>query len=216
MDKNFVLWGSAGHAKVLAEMIFLSGGRVVALFDNSAVHSVLPSVPIYIGENGFRQWAKDTASPGQSIAGLVAIGGARGHDRILIHKLYREYGLEIPPLFHPSSVISPSASIGPGCQILAQANISADTRLGEGCIVNHKASVDHECQLGNGVHIAPGATLCGCVLVGDNAFIGAGAVILPRLKIGEGSSIGAGAVVTRDVPAGATVVGNPAKLIYQS
>jgi maltose O-acetyltransferase len=54
------------------------------------------------------------------------------------------------------------------------------------------------------------------VIVGDNVFVGAGAVILPRLKIGEGSTIGAGCVVTRDVPAGATVVGNPAKLIHQS
>jgi maltose O-acetyltransferase len=54
------------------------------------------------------------------------------------------------------------------------------------------------------------------VIVGDNTFIGAGAVILPRLKIGEGSTIGAGSVVTKDVPAGATVVGNPAKLTYQS
>jgi acetyltransferase-like isoleucine patch superfamily enzyme len=41
--------------------------------------------------------------------------------------------------------------------------------------------------------------------------IGAGAVLLPRLRIGENSVIGAGAVVTRDVPAGSVVVGNPAR-----
>jgi UDP-perosamine 4-acetyltransferase len=47
--------------------------------------------------------------------------------------------------------------------------------------------------------------------VGDFAFIGAGATVLPRLKIGRGAVIGAGAVVTKDVPAGSTVAGNPAR-----
>jgi maltose O-acetyltransferase len=44
------------------------------------------------------------------------------------------------------------------------------------------------------------------------ATIGSGATILGRLRIGEGALVGAGAVVTSDVPAGATVVGNPARV----
>ena len=68
-------------------------------------------------------------------------------------------------------------------------------------------------QLGNGVHLAPGATLCGCINIGDNVFIGASAVVLPRISIGQDAVVGAGAVVTRDVPAGATVAGNPARVI---
>jgi acetyltransferase-like isoleucine patch superfamily enzyme len=55
--------------------------------------------------------------------------------------------------------------------------------------------------------------LCGCVIIGDNVFVGAGATVLPRLQIGKDSTIGAGAVVTKNVPAGATVVGNPANPI---
>lgn len=48
------------------------------------------------------------------------------------------------------------------------------------------------------------------------ASIGSGAVILCNVTIGERAMIGAGAVVTRDVPAGATVVGSPAKSIFRS
>jgi len=47
--------------------------------------------------------------------------------------------------------------------------------------------------------------------VEDGATIGSGATILGGLTIGAGSTVGAGAVVTRDVAAGATVVGNPAR-----
>jgi hypothetical protein len=53
MTKNFVLWGSAGQAKVLADVVALSGGRVIALFDNRDVQSALAGVPVFVGESGF-------------------------------------------------------------------------------------------------------------------------------------------------------------------
>ena len=49
------------------------------------------------------------------------------------------------------------------------------------------------------------------VTIGANVWIGGGAIILPGVTIGDHAIIGAGSVVTRDVPAGATVVGNPAR-----
>ena len=49
------------------------------------------------------------------------------------------------------------------------------------------------------------------ILIGRNVWIGGGAIILPGVSVGDNAVIGAGAVVTRDVPADATVVGNPAR-----
>lgn len=49
------------------------------------------------------------------------------------------------------------------------------------------------------------------VAIGSNVWIGGGAIIVPGVTIGDDAIVGAGGVVTRDVPAGATVVGNPAR-----
>lgn len=210
-QKDFILWGSAGHAKVLNEIIKLNGGQVIALFDNTHVNSVLKNVPIYYGNEGFQNWIRSRNS--KEVFGLAAIGGARGLDRLSIHKLFQENGICTPTIIHPSAVISESATLGSGSQVLALANVAPDSKLGDGCIINNQVNVDHECSLGDGVHLGPGSKLCGCVNIGDNAFIGAGATILPRISIGPNATIGAGAVVTKDVPAHVTVVGNPARLL---
>jgi maltose O-acetyltransferase len=51
------------------------------------------------------------------------------------------------------------------------------------------------------------------ICIGKNVWIGGGAIILPGVTVGDDAIIGAGAVVTRDVPDGATVVGNPARVV---
>lgn len=209
---RFAIWGSAGHAKVLASLIKLKGGEVVALFDNREVSSALSGVPLYIGEVGFSRWAEDVSDL-TGLAGVVAIGGSRGRDRIAIQGLFRSRGMCLPVLVHPTASVCNTAILGNGTQVLAQAVVAADSHIGAACIINHHSSIDHECILGDGVHIAPGATLCGCITVGDNVFVGAGSVVLPRCVIGADAVIGAGAVVTRDVAPGVTVIGNPARPI---
>lgn len=53
----------------------------------------------------------------------------------------------------------------------------------------------------------------GCVEIYDNCFIGSYSIILPNVKIGPNAIVAAGAVVTKDVPEGTIVAGNPAKVI---
>lgn len=210
---RYVLWGSAGHARVLADIIGLAGGQILALFDNDpAAVSCLPGVPVRHGRAGLHAWLSEQ----ESLAGVkaaIAIGGARGRDRVELAHEFRLAGLPLPHLIHPTAAVSASACMGDGCQVLAMAVVAAAVSMGEACIINNSANVDHECRLGSGVHVAPGAVLCGCVTVGDNVMIGAGAVVLPRLRIGAGALIGAGSVVTRDVPDGAVLTGNPASVI---
>lgn len=211
MAESFAIWGSSGHAKVLAELLRLRGDRLVVLFDRQEVTPAVPGVPLHVGQDGFERWCAQAGSLA-GLQGAIAIGHCTP-DRLDILALFRRHGIAVPALVHPQAAVCSNARLGAGVQVLAQAVVSAEAVIGEATIVNHRASVDHECVIGAGVHLTPGVTLCGCVTVGDHVFIGAGAIVLPRVRIGDGAVIGAGAVVTQDVPAGVTVAGVPARTL---
>lgn len=213
MTNSYIIWGSSGHAMVLGDILRKQGKPVVALFDNDTkAQPAFEGVDIFYGRSGFESWLEGRRNL-RDFRFLIAIGGARGGDRLALSDYLRSCGVAPGTLVSELASVSPSASIGAGSQILNSALIAARVSLGRECIVNHGAQVDHESSLGDGVHLAPGAVLCGCVRVGDRAFLGASCVVLPRLEIGDGATVGAGAVVTRNVPVGATVVGNPARQI---
>ncbi len=208
---NIVLWGSTGQAVVLSELFGHLKVPIVAVFDNDpAAVAPWPGVPIYHGKDGFARWLLHH-DPIRSFRALVAIGGDRGEERIEIGRLFESAGVPHPTADHPAANVAWHATVGKPTQELAMAAVAARARLGASCIVNTAASVDHECVLEDGVHVGPGARLAGCVTVGRSAFIGMNATVLPRLHIGAGAVVGAGSVVTKDVPAGAVVAGNPAR-----
>ena len=102
------------------------------------------------------------------------------------------------------------ARIGMHCKIGCQAYICPQTVIEAYVFIGHGARFCNVKKPFAGV--SQKDHLKGSV-VKAGATIGAGAVILPGLVIGERAMVGAGAIVTKDVPHGATVVGNPARPI---
>jgi len=123
--------------------------------------------------------------------------------------------------------------------VLPGAVIGRDGNICSHCFIENKVVVGDRVTVKCGVQLWDGVTLEDDVFVGPNvtftndleprsrnaaakllptlvkkgASIGANATILPGITIGEGAMVGAGSVVTKDVPPGVTVVGNPARII---
>lgn len=116
------------------------------------------------------------------------------------------------PLIDPTAILPSHLSVEQGTYINAGAVIGARAQLGRFAFVNRGALLGHHVVLADFASVGPGANLGGHVTVGRGAKIGMGAVLVSGVTVGEGATVGAGAVVLRDVPPGATVVGNPARI----
>lgn len=98
-------------------------------------------------------------------------------------------------------IIGRGASFGPGFVLVHSMGvvINASVRGGRGVVLEHQVTI--------------GAEKGRSPVLGDGVFIGAGAKVIGAVRIGDGARIGANAVVVKDVPAGATAVGVPARVV---
>lgn len=120
----------------------------------------------------------------------------------------------------PQSISLDSNIIGEGSVLCSNTMITSNVIIGRFFQANIYSYIAHDCVIGNFVTFAPGVRCNGRVHIGDYSYIGTNAVIKEGslskpLVIGEGAVVGMGAVVTKDVPDGAVVVGNPAKLLIK-
>lgn len=129
-------------------------------------------------------------------------------------------------IWHPDKVVilTNLENIGKETTIHAFCWIGRDVVIGQKCFIEAFVFIPEWVTIGDNVFIGPHVCFTNDkrppsfgehwakTIVEDNVSIGAGAVILPGVTLKKGCVIGAGAVVTKDVEAGVTVVGNPARL----
>lgn len=125
------------------------------------------------------------------------------------------------------SVVLKDAVIGNDCNICAHTLIENDVIIGNNVTVKSGVYIWDGIRIEDDVFIGPNATFTNdntprskqypekflTTVIKKGASIGANATILPGITLGEFCMVGAGSVVTKDIPAYALVVGNPAKFV---
>lgn len=210
--RSVLVWGAGGHAAVVADAAQAAGATIVGFVSDDVSLLGSPVEGFEVGIVALDRDLRRVLAAGESLpagAECVALGVGDNRNRSAIAALIPANLM--PPVIHPTAVVSATARISPGAVVLALAAVNPRANVGVAVIVNTGAIIEHDCALGDGSHVSPGAILTGGVRVADGVWIGAGAVVLPGLDIGPRAVVGAGAVVTKHVNADSVVLGVPAR-----
>ena len=146
----------------------------------------------------------------------IAIANSRVREKLAIR--LDQDGIQHLAVQAANTVVLDEVEIGEGSLLCPFSCLTSNIKIGKFFHANIYSYVAHDCIIGDYVTFAPAVKCNGNIHIEDHAYIGAGAVIKQGtpdkpLVIGKGAVVGMGAVVTKSVPAGVTVVGNPAKTL---
>lgn len=166
--------------------------------------------------NGHRVLTYDEFLAVEASDRFVALAIANSAIRATLAAKCDDDGVRPWPVRALNSVVMDSVRIGDGVILSSFVTLTSNIRIGRYFHANRYSYVSHDCDIGDFVTFAPGVHCNGNVIVEDHAYIGTGAILRngqphKPLVIGRGAIVGMGSVVTKDVPAGVTVVGNPAR-----
>ncbi len=191
------LYGASGHGKVVAEIAEETGYHIEGFLDGNRSKATLLNYQVIHD------------APSENIDIIISIGNNKIRKNIVEQNTFFSY----VTLLHPKSSVSRRVDIEEGTVVMSGVSINSSVSIGKHCIINTNASVDHDCVIEDFVHISPNAALGGSVYVGEGTHIGLGVSVIQGIRIGKWCTIGAGSVIINDVPDGATVVGNPGRII---
>lgn len=143
------------------------------------------------------------------LEGIVAVGEPAVREKLYVR--LRQLGVAIATLIDKTALISPYAAIGAGSVITEFVTLHSGVKIGENCLVQPYSDLGHDIVLEDHVVLSPFCAPGGKSYFGTRTFVGMQATILDELTVGRDAIISMGSVVFRDVPAGATVMGNPAR-----
>ena len=178
-----LIYGTGGHAKVIAGGLKDSGEKVVAYFDDDVTK--LRSDHTFLYDNYL--YREEPL--------LVAVGDNLTR-RTLVDKISHSFG----SLIHPTACVPEGVWVGVGSVVLQRTILQYGAYVGRHVIINTGASVDHDCVIEDFVHLAPGVILCGGVSIGENTLIGAGTIVTPNVSIGKNCLVAAGSIISTSLP----------------
>jgi sugar O-acyltransferase (sialic acid O-acetyltransferase NeuD family) len=207
MTQLFGVYGASGCGRGILPL--LRGG----LGDRDARLVFIDDAPQADEVNGHVIWTFDrfVSEPALAHHAAVAIANSRVRERL--DRRCAEAGVALVGVRADNVVVMDEVEIGEGALLSPFVTLTSNVRIGRCFHANLYSYVEHDCVIGDYVTFAPGVHCNGDVTIGDHAYVGSGAIIRQGVTIGAGAIVGMGAVVVKNVPPGATVVGNPARLM---
>ena len=149
----------------------------------------------------------------------IAIANSNVREKLAI--LLDQDGIQHLDIQAANTIVLDEVEIGTGSLLCPFTCLTSNIKIGKFFHANIYSYVAHDCIIGDYVTFAPGVKCNGNIHIQDHAYIGTGAIIKQGtpdqpLIIGKGAIVGMGAVVTKSVPAGVTVVGNPARILQRT
>lgn len=205
MSKPIIIIGDGGHAAILAETLIAQRREIMGYTAPREEKDFL-NLPYLGTDTVIATYNPDTV---ELVLGLGTI--TVSSIRKSIFEQFKSKGYLFANVIHGTAIVSPSAQIGQGIQIMAGAILQTNVSIADNTIINTGSIVDHDCIIGSHVHLAPGSTLSGGVRIGESCHIGTGTSIIQGITIGAETMVGAGSVVLEKIGNGKTVYGVPAK-----
>lgn len=210
------LFGAGGYAREVMPYVESSARRLVGSTRSvECVFVDLEGNPALI--NGRRVISESNFLSQAGVERMFNVAIASASTREAISAKCASVGA-IPLAIHSDNVvILDDVKIGEGAILSPFTTLTSNISIGNYFHANLYSYVAHDCLIGNYVTFAPAVHCNGNIVIEDYVYIGTGAILrngtaARPLRIGKGAVVGMGAVVTKDVPPGVTVMGNPARL----
>ena len=204
--KDLLILGTGIHAEEMAEIV-------------DRVNHITPTWNLI----GYLQHQTDgERRVGEQLNGVPIVGTHRDTDTfdgaffVSDNGGFEQFGVptgQLISLADPTSFISRSATIGPGCVFYPGCVVGAHATVGTAVFCLAHAVINHDCVVGDRTVMATAARLAGYCKVGDDCYLGQACTVREYTTIGRHTLVGTGAVVVRSLDRDQVVVGNPARFL---